>query len=294
MHIDGIPHRRPIRPHPWPEPQRPQNLRQPAVVSSVPRLVERDQRSVPLFVDVEPRDEVIRLDSVRCGKRRNEKIPQRRRIILARATSGPWPDAAAPPRSHTRSDPAAGARSRSRSPRRARPCASRRSEQWIRCRGQGGRDGRLWWLLHLGRLHRWNRRRHFRSCRRTGPHSDELQPILARGRRGRAATSAARGAGPSSAYGRLVPEVGDDNGRNDEKKDHRVDENRRGDPFPPLFLPERQPDRRAITSSYFTSLGGTPITLTPAPRATSIAWITSEYLTFSSPLTKMTFSGRGS
>src|SRR3954471_5861471 len=54
-------------------------------------------------------------------------------------------------------------------------------------------------------------------------------------------------------------------------------------------------------ASYFAagappgvSLGGTPMTLTPDPRAMSIASITSPYFTFGSPFTKMIFSGRGS
>ena len=42
------------------------------------------------------------------------------------------------------------------------------------------------------------------------------------------------------------------------------------------------------------SFGGTPMTFTPAPRATSIASITSAYFTSGSPFTKMIFSGRGS
>ena len=39
-------------------------------------------------------------------------------------------------------------------------------------------------------------------------------------------------------------------------------------------------------------LGGTPMTLTPAPRAWSMAQITLEYFTVVSPFTKMIFSGR--
>ena len=42
------------------------------------------------------------------------------------------------------------------------------------------------------------------------------------------------------------------------------------------------------------SFGGTPMTFTPDPRATSIAQITSWYLTVGHPLTKMILSGRGS
>ena len=42
------------------------------------------------------------------------------------------------------------------------------------------------------------------------------------------------------------------------------------------------------------SFGGTPMILTPAPRATSIASMMSPYFTPGTPLTKMIFSGRGS
>jgi len=42
------------------------------------------------------------------------------------------------------------------------------------------------------------------------------------------------------------------------------------------------------------SLGGTPMTFTPAWRAMSMAKITSWYFTFGSPLMKISLSGRGS
>ena len=42
------------------------------------------------------------------------------------------------------------------------------------------------------------------------------------------------------------------------------------------------------------SFGGTPITLTPAPREMSIASMISPYFTPAEPFTKMIFSGRGS
>ena len=51
--------------------------------------------------------------------------------------------------------------------------------------------------------------------------------------------------------------------------------------------------------SYFVvepgvSFGGTPMTLTPAPREMSIAWMIRSYFTSGEPFTKMIFSGRGS
>lgn len=42
------------------------------------------------------------------------------------------------------------------------------------------------------------------------------------------------------------------------------------------------------------SFGGTPMTFTPDPRATSIAWTIWPYFAFASPFTKMIFSGRPS
>jgi len=86
---------------------------------------------------------------------------------------------------------------------------------------------------------------------------------------------------------------GSDDRRQNKKKDQCVHEQRRNDPFPIppllLFLLEG-----GIARSYFTSFGVIAITLTPAPRAASIALITSEYFTAGSPLTKMILSGRPS
>jgi hypothetical protein len=84
-----------------------------------------------------------------------------------------------------------------------------------------------------------------------------------------------------------------DDGPQNEKKDQCVQKQRRNDPFPSFFLllPLRE---GGIARSYFTSFGVAAITLTPAPRATSIAMITSEYFTAGSPFTKMILSGRGS
>jgi len=73
--------------------------------------------------------------------------------------------------------------------------------------------------------------------------------------------------------------------RGDEQKERGTDvqEHRHDRRAPPSFARAGQPDRRPerpatgahIGSSYFVSLGGTPMTLTPAPRAASIAVITS-------------------
>jgi hypothetical protein len=84
-----------------------------------------------------------------------------------------------------------------------------------------------------------------------------------------------------------------DNGCKNEKKDQCVHEQRRNDPFPSFFLLLTLLESR-VARGYFTSFGVMPMTLTPAPRAASIALITSEYFTAGSPLTKMILSGRGS
>ena len=63
----------------------------------------------------------------------------------------------------------------------------------------------------------------------------------------------------------------------------------------------RPPHENPASERYFAagaapgvSLGGIPMILTPAPRATSIAKMTSPYGTPGAPFTKMIFSGRGS
>jgi len=60
------------------------------------------------------------------------------------------------------------------------------------------------------------------------------------------------------------------------------------------FILLQQKVRYFLGASPGMSFGGTPMTFTPAPRAMSIASMTSAYFTFGSPLTKMIFSGRGS
>jgi hypothetical protein len=72
MHINGIPHGRPVGMHTGPKPQRPQDVAQFAIVSAVLRRIEPDQRRVSFLVDVEPRDQVVWLDSIRRRQRRDE------------------------------------------------------------------------------------------------------------------------------------------------------------------------------------------------------------------------------
>jgi len=118
--------------------------------------------------------------------------------------------------------------------------------------------------------------------------------LLARSGTTRSTATTAGRTRPAAADRRFVREIGRANDRRqDEKKDHRVHEQRRNDPFPIsfLFLPRFE---GWVARDYFTSFGVAAMTLTPEPRATSIAAITSWYLTLGSPFTKMILSGRGS
>ena len=99
--------------------------------------------------------------------------------------------------------------------------------------------------------------------------------LFARPRSVRAATASTGWARTSAADDVGANEIRrpDDRCQN-EKKDHRVQEKRRGDPFPIFFFRLPLLESR-IARNYFTSLGVVAITFTPAPRATSIAAITS-------------------
>jgi len=124
--------------------------------------------------------------------------------------------------------------------------------------------------------------------------SHELDVLFARTGSVAAASAAAGGPGTTPAEnvgpGKIIRS---DDRTDNEKKDQCVHQQRRNDPFPPFFFLSPLLERH-IPRDYFTSFGVAAITLTPAPRAMSIAAITSEYLTAGSPLTKMILSGRGS
>jgi hypothetical protein len=88
-------------------------------------------------------------------------------------------------------------------------------------------------------------------------------------------------------------------GKKNQKKNERMRKKRGGEFLPPPLSLYWNPDRRPVTLFYVAgaagvSFGDIPMTFTPAPRATSIAKITSEYFTFGSPFTKMIFSVRPS
>ena len=100
---------------------------------------------------------------------------------------------------------------------------------------------------------------------------------------------------PATTNGRLALEIVLRDRPDQESYDKRMRKERGDGALPPPLSLGRNSDRRPIALLYVdgaASFGETPMTLTPAPRATSIAKITSEYLTFGSPFTKMIFSGR--
>jgi hypothetical protein len=149
--------------------------------------------------------------------------------------------------------------------------------------------------LRLWRLHWWNGcGRHFGHHRWIGFYPHELEVLFARTRSVRATPASTCGArAPTTDYVGTNEIRRPDDRRQNEKKDHRVQQKRRGDPFPIFFFCLALLESR-VARSYFTSFGVVAITFTPAPRATSIAAITSWYFTVGSPLTKMILSGLGS
>src|SRR2546422_598125 len=137
-------------------------------------------------------------------------------------------------------------------------------------------------------------RRRLRHRRRIRFDAHELDALFTRAESVSATTTTTRWPQSSSTDYVRAGEISRSDDRTDnEKKDQCVQQQRRNDPFPLFFLFLARLEGW-VARDYFTSFGGTPITLTPAPRDTSIAQITSEYFTAGSPLTKIIFSGRGS
>src|SRR3954465_7864442 len=238
---------------------------------------------------------MVRLDLVRRRQRWNEEITKRRRIILAGAAPSSRPHAAAPSRADTRPDAPSRARASARRARVAAPFAGVRRNGIYGRRRWRRRHRRLDLRLRLlGLYRRYRQRFGFGHHSGIGLPLHELDPILVRSGAVRASATAAGRPRAPAANRRLVGEVRRaDDRRQNEKKDQCVHEQRRNDPFPSFFLLALLSERR-ITRSYFTSLGVVAMILTPAPRATSMAEIPSEYFTVGSPLMKMILSGRGS
>jgi hypothetical protein len=168
------------------------------------------------------------------------------------------------------------------------------------CRTEHGRD-----RLLLSRLRRW--RSDFRHWRRSDDRScirgcclerDILKPFSRREVAGTGrSTTPTRRTRTSAAYCGIGFESSLRRRINNEKKNQRMSKKRGSGSLPPPLSLARYSNRRPISPFYVDgagSFGDTPMTFTPAPRATSIAKITSAYLTFGSPFTKMIFSGRPS
>ncbi len=210
--------------------------------------------------------------------------------------------------------PRSGANSRSDSSTASRPCAGRARAASTRACRTGDRRrsccrryrGRSWYHRDrrldddgFGNLD-WGRRGgdYCRRIRRRRLDLHEPEPFL-RSATGaaRSASPAARGSRPATPNRRLGFEISACNGEQHEKNDQRMGKKRGGDTLPPPLFPGWYADRGSVPVTYgaAASFGDTPITFTPAPRATSIAKMTCEYLTpLGAPLTKMIFSGRGS
>jgi hypothetical protein len=210
----------------------------------------------------------------RLRQRRKKNLPRRRRIIFSRSPSGPRSDRAAAPRSDSTADPAARPRSRSRTADNS--CCSdgdSRFDHSVRRRNRLGSYERRHDRLRRRRLDGRDDWRRHRERRRIGANAHELQTLVRPSVSASSATS--RSLSPSAEHILTVKRRSRKHRRQKKKKDQRVHKDRRDDPFPifPLFL--RQPGGRAITGGYCTSFGGTPMMIAPAPRATSIAHITS-------------------
>ena len=247
---------------------------------------------------------MVTLEGLRSGKRRKEKLRRSRRVVRSRSTTGSGSDTAARPRPYAGTDTASGSRSgaswsRTASPRAGtlnsgagswrRWCNRLKERFWIR--------HRCWfWRRNNGRWRRSNDRRSIgRRCAKLYVlKSLTRRSIPAAG--AAAATSGGTGSAPADCG--LTLEIVLRRRIEHKNQNEHMRKERGSGSFPPPLSLARYSYRRPIPSFYVDgdgdSFGDTPMTFTPAPRATSIAKITSEYLTFGSPFTKMIFSGRPS
>jgi len=225
---------------------------------------------------------MVALDASRSGQRRQEKLRRCRRIRSRRATARAWTNRASCPRADARSNPAA--RSGPGPGSAARPgsntcCGSRRHHTRLRRGRRSNRrrrgDDRLWWL------ELW--RNHFLHCIGGRLERHVLQTLL-RARAAAASTSATGGAGSATPERGLALELIRGEWVQNQENDQGMRKKRGGDTLPPPLSLARNADRRAIASFStragrrrfarlycVVSFGETPMTFTPAPRATSIA-----------------------
>ena len=225
MHVNSIPHGRPVSMNPGPKPQRPQDFSESPIVSAITRRIERDQHSVSLLVYIEPSNEVVGLDSIRRGKRRNEEISQRRRIILSGSATSARSDAAAATSAHARSNSAAAAWASARAGVSACISIGSRRHGYLAHR-RCGCNRRLNLRFWLRRFYWRNRERFWlRHHCRVGSHPHKLEMLFSRAAGIHSSAASTRWARTPAAERRLVSEIGRaDDWCQDEKKDHRVHE----------------------------------------------------------------------
>jgi hypothetical protein len=235
------------------------------------------------------------LERRRSRQRRKKELSWRRRITLPRPAACSRTIAASGSRPDAGSNPAAAAWTRAGSSRCARAgTGAGRSRSYRGRRGRRRLDGGR--RRHSGC---WLRRddwfwRNNNTRGRIGGRSLELNELksIAAG----PAPAASRRTRTAATNRRRTLEIILRDRNENQENDERMHKERGGDTLPPPLSLAWYANRWPIGLSYWAgvSFGETPMTLTPAPRATSIAKITSEYLALGSPFTKMIFSGRGS
>ena len=206
-------------------------------------------------------------------KRRQEELRGRRRIVSSRTAASARTHRAASAGSNARSCSSAAA-----GPGSGCPCVSgthpRRGRARARLRSRSRRLRRSWRWNHnwLGRLDRfwWY---YCGGCVRDRLELHVLQTLPARIAT-TSASSTARRAGTARTKGVLALEIVRRERIQNQQDDERMHKKRGGDTLPPPLplAPARYADWRPIALFYcVASLGDTPMTFTPAPRATSIA-----------------------
>jgi len=213
-------------------------------------------------------------DARRSRKRRQEKLRRSRRVVPSWSTSCARTHRAARASSDARSDSSATARSRAGCPGiaatrawcgRARAGLSR-SRRRLRRRSWRWRDDWLW-------RHDRFRRHHRRRCVRNRFESHVLQALASSITTASASSTACR-TGTARTKGVLTLEIMRRKRIENQEDDERMGKKRGGDTLPPPLplAPARYADWRPIARFYCVgSFGDTPMTFTPAPRATSIA-----------------------
>jgi hypothetical protein len=214
-------------------------------------------------------------DTRRSRKRRQKELRRSRWVIPRRPASRSRTHRAARARSGARPHSSSTARTSAGGSRVPSARARRgRARVWLSgSRRRLRRWSRWWrddWFRWLGRF--W--RHHCGGCVRNRLDSHVLQSLASRIATTSSA-SAARGTGTTGTKRVLTLEILRRKGIENQEDDERMHKKRGGDTLPPPLplAPARYADWRPIALFYCAgaSLGDTPMTFTPAPRATSIA-----------------------